>query len=132
MAFKIWRKDRLGILPKNYSEVFFLVVDADYTQNLTKNGPFKIGQKQYQNPSYKNIFTWNCFYHHTISKPRKVKTRTENFSSPQEQGMPTWNYSKLVADNIIDSIKARKKIITSLKGSLEIWGLLVLHQQVTE
>jgi sulfide:quinone oxidoreductase len=65
----------------------------------------------YQNPSYSNIFAPGIAFAppHTISKPRKSKNGTEIFPSPPRTGMPSGITAKLVADNIIASIKGGKE-----------------------
>ena len=101
----------------------FMIVDADYSPKPYEDWTVQDWPETYQNPSYKNIFAPGIAFAppHSISKPRKSKNGTEIFPSPPRTGMPSGITAKLVADNIIDSIKAGKESLHH-KGSLGNMG----------
>ena len=100
-----------------------MIVDADYTPKPYEEWSVKDWPETYQNPSYKNIFAPGIAFAppHSISKPRKNKNGTEIFPAPPRTGMPSGITAKLVADNIIDSIKNNKESLHH-KGSLGNMG----------
>ncbi len=101
----------------------FMIVDADYTPKPYEEWTVQDWPETYQNPSYKNIFAPGIAFAppHTISKPRKSKNGTDIFPSPPRTGMPSGITAKLVADNIIDSIKSGKESLHH-KGSMGNMG----------
>ncbi|GAA0890960.1 sulfide:quinone reductase [Fulvivirga kasyanovii] len=120
-GFKAYDKTGEGITDKLFKG--FMIVDADYTPKPYEEWKVQDWPETYQNPSYPNIFAPGIAFAppHSISKPRKSPNGTEIFPSPPRTGMPSGITAKLVADNIIDSIKKGK---TSLehKGSLGNMG----------
>ena len=101
----------------------FMIVDADYTVKPYEDWTVQDWPETYQNPSYKNIFAPGIAFAppHTISKPRKSKNGTDIFPAPPRTGMPSGITARLVADNIIDSIKLGKESLHH-KGSLGNMG----------
>lgn len=101
----------------------FMIVDADYTPKPYKDWKVQDWPETYQNPSYPNIFAPGIAFAppHTISKPRKSPNGTEIFPAPPRTGMPSGITAKLVADNIIDSIKKGRPSLHH-KGSLGNMG----------
>ncbi|MCF8274637.1 MAG: FAD-dependent oxidoreductase [Flavobacteriaceae bacterium] len=101
----------------------FMIVDADYTPKPYEEWTVQDWPETYQNPTYKNIFAPGIAFAppHTISKPRKSKNGTEIFPSPPRTGMPSGITAKLVADNIIDSVKKGKESLHH-KGSMGNMG----------
>ncbi len=101
----------------------FMIVDADYTQRPYEQWTVQDWPETYQNPSYHNIFAPGIAFAppHPISKPRKSKNGTEIFPAPPRTGMPSGITAKLVADNIIDSIKTGKESLHH-KGSMGNMG----------
>jgi sulfide:quinone oxidoreductase len=101
----------------------FMIVDADYTPKPYEEWTVQDWPETYQNPSYKNIFAPGIAFAppHTISKPRKSKNGTDIFPAPPRTGMPSGITAKLVADNIIDSIKSGKESLHH-KGSMGNMG----------
>ena len=101
----------------------FMVVDADYTSKPYEEWKVQDWPETYQNPSYPNIFAPGIAFAppHSISKPRKSTNGTEIFPAPPRTGMPSGITAKLVADNIIESIK-KGDIITPHRGSLGNMG----------
>ncbi len=120
-GFKAFDKENKDITDKLFRG--FMIVDADYTSKPYEEWTVQDWPETYQNPSYTNIFAPGIAFAppHTISKPRKSKNGTEIFPSPPRTGMPSGITAKLVADNIIDSIKIGQ---TSLhhKGSMGNMG----------
>ena len=120
-GFKAFDKDENEITEKLFKG--FMIVDADYTTKPYEEWSVKDWPETYQNPSYKNIFAPGIAFAppHAISKPRKSKNGTEIFPAPPRTGMPSGITAKLVADNIIDSIKNNKESLHH-KGSLGNMG----------
>ncbi len=120
-GFKAFDKDENEITEKLFKG--FMIVDADYTPKPYEEWSVKDWPETYQNPSYKNIFAPGIAFAppHAISKPRKSKNGTEIFPAPPRTGMPSGITAKLVADNIIDSIKNNKESLHH-KGSLGNMG----------
>ena len=120
-GFKAYDKNDADITEKLFKG--FIIVDADYTPKPYEEWTVQDWPETYQNPSYKNIFATGIAFAppHSISKPRTSKNGTEIFPAPPRTGMPSGITAKLVADNIIDSIKAGKESLDH-KGSLGNMG----------
>ncbi len=120
-GFKAFDKSGGDITAKLFKG--FMVVDADYTPKPYDEWTVQDWPETYQNPSYDNIYAPGIAFAppHTISKPRKSPNGTEIFPSPPRTGMPSGITAKLVADNIIESIK-KGKISLQHKGSLGNMG----------
>ncbi|REG82790.1 NAD(P)/FAD-dependent oxidoreductase [Algoriphagus antarcticus] len=120
-GFKAYDKGNKDITEKLFKG--FMVVDADYTPRPYEEWTVQDWPETYQNPSYPNIFAPGIAFAppHSISKPRKSKNGTDIFPSPPRTGMPSGITAKLVADNIIDSVK-HGKISLHHKGSMGNMG----------
>ena len=120
-GFKAYDKNDADITDKLFKG--FMIVDADYTPKPYEEWTVQDWPETYQNPSYKNIFAPGIAFAppHSISKPRKSKNGTDIFPSPPRTGMPSGITAKLVADNIIDSIKSGKESLHH-KGSMGNMG----------
>lgn len=120
-GFKAFDKNNQDITDKLFKG--FMIVDADYTPKPYEEWTVQDWPETYQNPSYKNIFAPGIAFAppHTISKPRKSPNGTEIFPAPPRTGMPSGITAKLVADNIIDSIKGGKESLHH-KGSMGNMG----------
>lgn len=120
-GFKAYDKNQEEITEKLFKG--FMIVDADYTEKPYKEWSVRDWPETYQNPSYANIFAPGIAFAppHAISKPRKSKNGTVISPAPPRTGMPSGITAKIVADNIIDSIK-RKKISLDHKGSMGNMG----------
>ena len=120
-GFKAFDKENNDITDKLFKG--FMIVDADYTPKPYEEWTVQDWPETYRNPSYSNIFAPGIAFAppHSISKPRKSKNGTEIFPSPPRTGMPSGITAKLVADNIIDSVKSGK-ISLHHKGSLGNMG----------
>lgn len=120
-GFKGYDKTSKDITDKLFKG--FMIVDADYTAKPYEEWRVQDWPETYQNPSYPNIFAPGIAFAppHSISKPRKSPNGTEIFPAPPRTGMPSGITAKLVADNIIDSIKKGKESL-SHKGSLGNMG----------
>jgi sulfide:quinone oxidoreductase len=120
-GFKAYDKAGQDITPKLFKG--FMVVDADYTPKPYEEWSVKDWPETYQNPSYANIFAPGIAFAppHSISKPRKSPNGTDIFPSPPRTGMPSGITAKLVADNIIDTIKSGKMSLHH-KGSMGNMG----------
>ncbi len=120
-GFKAYDKNNQDITDKLFKG--FMIVDADYTPKPYEEWTVQDWPETYQNPSYSNIFAPGIAFAppHSISKPRKSKNGTEIFPAPPRTGMPSGITARLVADNIIDSIKSGKES-RHHKGSLGNMG----------
>jgi sulfide:quinone oxidoreductase len=120
-GFKAFDKNNEDVTSKLFKG--FMIVDADYTSKPYEDWSVKDWPETYQNPSYQNIFAPGIAFAppHAISKPRKSKNGTAIFPAPPRTGMPSGITAKLVADNIIDSIKSGKDTAHH-KGSLGNMG----------
>ena len=120
-GFKAFDKNEADVTDKLFKG--FMIVDADYTPRPYEEWTVQDWPETYQNPSYKNIFAPGIAFAppHSISKPRKSKNGTEIFPAPPRTGMASGITAKLVADNIIDSIKLGKESLHH-KGSLGNMG----------
>jgi sulfide:quinone oxidoreductase len=120
-GFKAYDKENKDITDKLFKG--FMIVDADYTPKPYEEWTVQDWPETYQNPTYRNIFAPGIAFAppHTISKPRKSKNGTEIFPSPPRTGMPSGITAKLVADNIINSIKKGKEDLHN-KGSMGNMG----------
>lgn len=120
-GFKAYDRENNDITEKLFKG--FMVVDADYTAKPYEEWSVQDWPETYQNPSYSNIFAPGIAFAppHPISKPRKSTNGTVITPSPPRTGMPSGITAKLVADNIIESIKAGK-IVTPHKASMGNMG----------
>lgn len=120
-GFKAYDKEGGDITEKLFKG--FMIVDADYSAKPYEEWKVQDWPETYQNPNYPNIFAPGIAFAppHSISKPRKSKNGTEIFPAPPRTGMPSGITAKLVADNIIDSIKNGKESLHH-KGSMGNMG----------
>lgn len=120
-GFKAYDKNDQDITEKLFKG--FMIVDADYTPKPYEDWSVQDWPETYQNPSYKNIFAPGIAFAppHAISKPRVSKNGTLISPAPPRTGMPSGITAKLVADNIIDSIKQQKESLHH-KGSMGNMG----------
>lgn len=120
-GFKAFNKTNEDITEKLFKG--FMIVDADYSPKPYENWSVQDWPETYQNPSYPNIFAPGIAFAppHSISKPRKSTNGTEIFPAPPRTGMPSGITAKLVADNIIDTIKNGSPSLNH-KGSMGNMG----------
>jgi sulfide:quinone oxidoreductase len=120
-GFKAYDKNENEITEKLFKG--FMIVDADYSPKPYEEWSVRDWPETYQNPSYKNIFAPGIAFAppHAISRPRKSKNGTDISPAPPRTGMPSGITAKLVADNIIDSIKSGKESLHH-KGSMGNMG----------
>jgi sulfide:quinone oxidoreductase len=120
-GFKAYDKNENDITEKLFKG--FMIVDADYTPKPYEEWSVKDWPETYQNPTYKNIFAPGIAFAppHAISKPRKSKNGTDISPAPPRTGMPSGITAKIVAENIIDTIKRGKESLTH-KGSMGNMG----------
>ena len=88
-------------------------VDADYTPKAFDEWSVKDWPTTYQNPLYENIFASGIAFAppHTISKPFKSKNGTPIFPTPPRTGMPSGVIGKVVALNVVESVKTGKIVL---------------------
>ncbi len=88
-----------------------MFVDADYTQKPFEEWSADDWPSIYQSPVYENIFAPGIAFAppHSISKPMTSKKGTPIFPAPPRTGMPSGVMGKVVALNIVDLVKGKKK-----------------------
>ncbi|UPS91317.1 NAD(P)/FAD-dependent oxidoreductase [Bizionia sp. M204] len=120
-GFKAYDKNDEDITDKLFRG--FMIVDADYTPKPYEEWSVQDWPETYQNPNYKNIFAPGIAFAppHSISKPRKSKNGTDITPAPPRTGMPSGITARIVADNIIDTIKNGKESLHH-KGSMGNMG----------
>jgi len=121
-GFKAFDKEDKDITARLFKG--FMIVDADYTAKPYEEWTVQDWPETYQNPNYPNIFAPGIAFAppHPISKPRKSKNGTSISPSPPRTGMPSGITAKIVADNIIETIKHGGKMDFHHKGSLGNMG----------
>ena len=120
-GFKAYDRNNNDITDKLFRG--FMIVDADYTPRPYEEWTVQDWPETYQNPSYKNIFAPGIAFAppHSISKPRTSKNGTDITPAPPRTGMPSGISAKIVADNIVDSIKSGKESLNH-RGSMGNMG----------
>jgi sulfide:quinone oxidoreductase len=82
-------------------------VDADYTPKPYEQWRVEDWPSTYQSPRYANIFAAGIAFAppHPISRPFESPNGTKIFPTPPRTGMPSGVIGKVVAQNIVDSIR---------------------------
>jgi len=94
------------------SELFLpnglMKVDANYTPKPYEQWNVADWPSHYQTPKYANIFAAGIAFAppHPISKPFESPNGTKIFPTPPRTGMPAGVIGKVIAENIIDSVKS--------------------------
>ncbi|MCK6602715.1 MAG: NAD(P)/FAD-dependent oxidoreductase [Bacteroidetes bacterium] len=85
-------------------------VDADYTQKPFESWSVKDWPSTYQSALYPNVFASGIAFAppHPISKPTLSKNGNPIYPTPPRTGMPSGVQGKVVAMNIVDTVKAGK------------------------
>ena len=98
-------------------------VDADYAAKPYEQWSVRDWPSTYQTPKYPNVFAAGIAFGppHPISKPFESPNGTKIFPTPPRTGMPSGVIGKVVALNIIDSIKS-KRIKTEHHASMGKMG----------
>jgi len=89
----------------------FLKVDADYTPRPYAEWSAKDWPRNYQNPTYKNMFAVGIAFAppHPISKPMQSPNGTAINPTPPRTGMPSATMAKAVAQSIRDMVNGAKE-----------------------
>lgn len=93
------------------SELFLpnglMKVDADYAAKPYEQWKVDDWPSTYQSPRFANIFAAGIAFAppHPISKPFESPNGTKIFPTPPRTGMPSGVIGKIVAENIVDSIR---------------------------
>ena len=116
-------KEGNDITSKLFAANGFMKVDADYTPKPYEEWSVNDWPEIYQNPDYSNIFASGIAFAppHSISKPMESTTGLKIFPAPPRTGMPSGVIGKVVALNIVDSIK-KGKISLKHKSSMGKMG----------
>lgn len=98
-------------------------VDADYTPKDFSEWGVNDWPSVYQSPVYDNVFAAGIAFAppHSISKPFKSPNGTAIFPTPPRTGMPSGVMGKVVALNVVESVKAGK-VKTPHKASMGRMG----------
>lgn len=82
-------------------------VDADYKPKAYEQWRVEDWPSTYQSPKYPNIFAAGIAFAppHPISRPFESPNGTKIFPTPPRTGMPSGVIGKVVAQNIVDSIR---------------------------
>jgi len=85
-------------------------VDADYTPKDFSEWSVRDWPSVYQSPLFQNIFACGIAFAppHSISKPFKSPKGTLIFPTPPRTGMPSGVMGKVVAMNVVESVKSGK------------------------
>lgn len=113
VGIKSFDKKGNDITNKLFAANGFMKVDVDYTPKAYEKWQAANWPSTYQNQDYQNIFAPGIAFAppHGISKPMKSKNGTDIFPTAPRTGMPSGVMGKVVAQNIIDSVKEGKMII---------------------
>ena len=85
-------------------------VDADYTPKPYEEWKASDWPETYQSANYDNVYAAGIAFAppHGMSKPMQSPNGTKIFPTPPRTGMPSGVIGKIVAENIIDTIKSGK------------------------
>ncbi len=111
-GFKAFDKDGADITDKLFKPNGFMIVDADYTKKPYEEWSAEDWPETVQHPEYKNIFAPGIAFAppHTISKPFTSPNGTTIVPAPPRTGMPSGVMGKVVAQNIRDVVKGKRKL----------------------
>ena len=111
-GFKAFDKDGAEITDKLFKPNGFMIVDADYTKKPYEEWSAEDWPETIQHPEYKNIFAPGIAFAppHTISKPFTSPNGTTIVPAPPRTGMPSGVMGKVVAQNIRDVVKGKRKL----------------------
>lgn len=112
-GIKAFDKSDKDISDQLFAPNGFMKVDADYTPKSYEEWKADDWPSTYQSPAYDNIFAPGIAFAppHGISKPMLSKNGTDITPAPPRTGMPSGVMGKVVAQNVIDSIKAGKIVL---------------------
>ena len=110
-GMKAYGKKGEDITEKLFAPNGLMKVDADYTKKPFEEWRAADWPEIYQSPAYENIFAPGIAFAppHSISKPMTSKNGTPIFPAPPRTGMPSGVMGKVVALNIVDLVKNKKK-----------------------
>lgn len=108
---KAFDREGLEITTQIFAPSGFMKVDANYTPKESKDWSPEDWPKNYQAPSYANIFAVGIAFAppHPISEPRKSPNGTVITPSPPRTGMPSAIMGRIVAENIADMIQGKAR-----------------------
>ncbi len=111
-GFKAFDKDGAEITDKLFKPNGFMIVDADYSKKPYEEWSAEDWPETIQHPEYKNIFAPGIAFAppHTISKPFTSPNGTTIVPAPPRTGMPSGVMGKVVAQNIRDVVKGKRKL----------------------
>ncbi|MBF0281769.1 MAG: FAD-dependent oxidoreductase [Zetaproteobacteria bacterium] len=111
VGLKSYDKKGEDITTQLFAPNGFMKVDADYTPRPYAEWSAEDWPKNYQTPSYRNIFAIGIAFAppHLISKPMQSANGTPINPAPPRTGMPSAAMAKAVARSISDMIKGADK-----------------------
>ncbi len=109
-GMKAFDKENKDISLEVFAGNGMMKVDADYTPKAYEDWKAEDWPSTYQSVKYDNIYAAGIAFAppHGMSKPMESPNGTKIFPTPPRTGMPSGVIGKIVAQNIIHSIKVGK------------------------
>jgi sulfide:quinone oxidoreductase len=109
-GMKAFNKKNEDISAQVFAANGMMKVDADYTPKKYEDWKASDWPSTYQSSSYSNIYAAGIAFAppHGMSKPMESPNGTKIFPTPPRTGMPSGVIGKIVAQNIIHTIKTGK------------------------
>lgn len=109
-GMKAFNKNNEDISSEVFAANGMMKVDADYTPKPYEEWKAEDWPLTYQNVKYDNVYAAGIAFAppHAMSKPMESPNGTKIFPTPPRTGMPSGVIGKIVAQNIIHSIKVGK------------------------
>ena len=109
-GMKAYNKENIDISSEVFVANGMMKVDADYTSKAYEDWKASDWPSTYQSVKYENIYAAGIAFAppHGMSKPMESPNGTKIFPTPPRTGMPSGVIGKIVAKNIIHSIKIGK------------------------
>lgn len=109
-GMKAFNKENIDISTEVFVANGMMKVDADYTPKKYEEWRAEDWPSTYQSVKYENVYAAGIAFAppHGMSKPMESPNGTKIFPTPPRTGMPSGVIGKIVAQNIIHSIKIGK------------------------
>ena len=106
-GMKAFNKENIDISAEVFAGNGMMKVDADYTPKAYEDWKAEDWPSTYQSQKYENMYAAGIAFAppHGMSKPMESPNGTKIFPTPPRTGMPSGVIGKIVAQNIIHSIK---------------------------
>ncbi len=109
-GMKAYNKENVDISSEVFVANGMMKVDADYSPKKYEDWSAEDWPSTYQSAKYENMYAAGIAFAppHAMSKPMESPNGTKIFPTPPRTGMPSGVIGKIVAENIIHSIKVGK------------------------